>query len=96
MLHFLFPFWVACYDFVNNLLTNQLAEEKKVMASDQPNATYDSEIDSFRALAGDDNAGLLKSFVDQVVSGVKVDIEPILLSPSSDKSHRTVSLNIFI
>lgn len=75
----------------NNSLINQLAEEKEVLLSDQSQKNYDAEIESFRALAGDQDAEMLKAFVDQIGSGVEVDIEPIVLSPSSDKSHRTVS-----
>ena len=77
--------------FFNDLI-NQLVEEKEVLVADQPNKNYDAEIGSFRALAGDFNADMLKALLDQTVSGGGVEIEPIVLSPSSDKSHRTVSL----
>ncbi|XP_071936792.1 multisubstrate pseudouridine synthase 7-like isoform X2 [Coffea arabica] len=73
----------------------ELVEEKEVLVADQPNKNYDAEIGSFRALAGDFNAGMLKALLDQTVSGGGVEIEPIVLSPSSDKSHRTAVHNFF-
>lgn len=76
----------------NNTLTIQLLEEKEVKVSDEPNKNYDAEVQTFRALAGDYDADMLKNFIDQVGSGIDVNIEPIVLSPSSDKSHRTVSV----
>lgn len=76
----------------NNTLTIQLLEEKEVKVSDEPNKNYDAEVQTFRALAGDSDADMLKNFIDEVGSGIDVNIEPIVLSPSSDKSHRTVSV----
>ncbi|CAI9102589.1 OLC1v1000881C1 [Oldenlandia corymbosa var. corymbosa] len=73
----------------------QLAEEEEVPVSDLRNITYKDEIDSFRALAGEQNADTLKTFLDQICSGVEADIEPILLNPSSDKAHRTAVHNFF-
>ncbi|XP_027163994.1 multisubstrate pseudouridine synthase 7 [Coffea eugenioides] len=73
----------------------ELVEEKEVLVADQPNKNYDAEIGSFRALAGDFNADMLKALLDQTVSGGGVEIEPIVLSPSSDKSHRTAVHNFF-
>lgn len=52
--------------------------------------SYTSEIESFKSLAGESNAELLKAFLDQIISGVK-DVSPLVLCPDADKSHRTVS-----
>ncbi|KAL3516315.1 hypothetical protein ACH5RR_023217 [Cinchona calisaya] len=73
----------------------ELAEEKEVLLTKQPNKSDDAEIESFRALAGDYNAEMLKALLDQIGSDVEVDVEPIVLSPSSDKSHRTALHNFF-
>lgn len=59
--------------------------------SDQLNKSYDTELESFKSLTGDSDADCLKAFVNQISSGVKDSLSPIVLSPSSDKSHRTVS-----
>lgn len=60
--------------------------------TDEPNKSYDAEIESFRALAGDADADSLKSFIDQINSGAEESVAHITLSPSSDKSHRTVCI----
>lgn len=64
--------------------------EKKVEVTDLQDRDYTNEIESFRVLAGDSDVEKLKKLIDQVVSGVINDDESIVLSPSSDKSHRTV------
>lgn len=71
-------------------MITQIADEKKTKMSDQLNRSYDTELESFKSLAGDSDADCLKAFLNQISSGVK-DISPLVLSPSSDKSHRTVS-----
>ncbi|XP_076896705.1 multisubstrate pseudouridine synthase 7-like [Bidens hawaiensis] len=67
------------------------AEEPVTNATDQLNANHDTEIESFRALAGDSDAHSLKEFIHQHQRGPT----SILLSPSSDKLHRTAMHNFF-
>lgn len=73
----------------------EIAEEKKTKMSDQLNKSYDTELESFKSLTGDSDADCLKAFVNQISSGVKDSLSPIVLSPSSDKSHRTAVHNFF-
>ncbi|XP_076899980.1 uncharacterized protein LOC143553990 [Bidens hawaiensis] len=65
------------------------AEEPVTNATDQLNANHDTEIESFRALAGDSDAHSLKEFIHQQGP------TSILLSPTSDKLHRTAMHNFF-
>ena len=60
--------------------------------ADEPNKSYDAEIESFRVLAGDADANCLRAFIDQINSGAEESVAHITLSPSSDKSHRTVCI----
>lgn len=69
-------------------------EKIEVKLSDQSNNGYASEIELFRSLAGDSDAECLKVLIDQVASGVQGDISPVVLSPNSDKAHRTVSFDL--
>lgn len=69
----------------------QCSETKDVNISDQLNRSSVTEIESFRSLAGNSDAEKLKVFIDELNSGVDVSDESIVLSPSADKSHRTVS-----
>ncbi|KAK4339529.1 hypothetical protein RND71_040991 [Anisodus tanguticus] len=71
------------------------SEAKEVNVSDQLNTSYVTEIESFRSLAGNSDADKLKALIDKHNSGVDVSDEPIVLSPSSDKSHRTAIHNFF-
>ncbi|KAL2478601.1 Pseudouridine synthase family protein [Forsythia ovata] len=73
----------------------EISEEKTEKTPVQLNNNYATEIESFRALAGDSDAEKLKSFVNQIVSHVNVDDTSIVLSPSSDKAHRTEIHNFF-
>ncbi|KAK6156992.1 hypothetical protein DH2020_011240 [Rehmannia glutinosa] len=73
----------------------ETAEEKKEKITDILDKDYSSEIESFRALAGDSDVEKLKYFVDQIGLGVNSNDESIVLSPSSDKSHRTAVHNFF-
>lgn len=73
------------------LLLSQPIPEKEMKFEDQPNKSYTAEIELFRSLSGESNAELLKSFTEQITSANGEDISPIVLSPSSDKSQRTVS-----
>ncbi|XP_057763692.1 multisubstrate pseudouridine synthase 7 [Salvia miltiorrhiza] len=73
----------------------EIAVEKKGKLADLQDSDYTHEIESFRALAGDSDVEKLKKLIDQVVSGVINNDESIVLSPSSDKSHRTAVHNFF-
>ncbi|KAL1828255.1 hypothetical protein DCAR_0207453 [Daucus carota subsp. sativus] len=73
----------------------EIAEEKVVKMADEPNKSYDAEIESFRVLAGDADANCLRAFIDQINSGAEESVAHITLSPSSDKSHRTAMHNFF-
>lgn len=64
--------------------------EKKEKMADLLDRDYAHEIESFKALADDSDVEKLKKFIDQIFSGVSSNGESIVLSPSSDKSHRTV------
>ena len=70
----------------------QSMEKNETKISDQSNKGYASEIELFRSLVGDSDAECLKGLIDQVASGIEDDVSPIVLSSSSDKSHRTVVL----
>ncbi|MCD9558938.1 hypothetical protein HAX54_016638 [Datura stramonium] len=71
------------------------SEDKDVNISDQLNRSYVTEIESFRSLAGNSDADKLNALIDKLNSGVDVSDESIVLSPSSDKSHRTAIHNFF-
>ncbi|XP_009587531.1 multisubstrate pseudouridine synthase 7 [Nicotiana tabacum] len=71
------------------------SEDKDVNISDQLNKSYVTEIESFRSLAGNSDADKLKGLIDKLNSGVDVSDESVVLSPSSDKLHRTAIHNFF-
>ncbi|XP_049412425.1 multisubstrate pseudouridine synthase 7 [Solanum stenotomum] len=73
----------------------ECSENKAVNISDQLNRSYVTEIESFRSLAGNSDADKLKAFIDELNSGADVSDESIVLSSSSDKSHRTAIHNFF-
>ncbi|PSS26725.1 Multisubstrate pseudouridine synthase [Actinidia chinensis var. chinensis] len=73
----------------------EIVEDKEIKISDQLNNNYDTEIESFKSLAGDSDADVLEAFIQQISSGVKDSLSPVILSPSSDKSHRTAVHNFF-
>ncbi|XP_073028027.1 multisubstrate pseudouridine synthase 7-like isoform X1 [Primulina eburnea] len=73
----------------------EIAEEKRETICDLLAKDYIPEIEKFRVLAGDIDAEKLKAFIDQVSSSVGGSNESIVLSPSSDKSHRTAVHNFF-
>lgn len=76
----------------------QTAEEHESKTTNQPNGNHFSKIESFRALVGDSDANSLKEFIDKINSndedGVIVTNTSIVLSPSSDKVHRTVGISL--
>ncbi|OMO55406.1 Pseudouridine synthase, TruD [Corchorus capsularis] len=73
----------------------EVVEERETKISDQLNKDYASEIEKFRLLAGDTDADRLEALINQITSGSEEDISPIVLSPDSDKSHRTAMHNFF-
>nr|KJB44990.1 hypothetical protein B456_007G284000 [Gossypium raimondii] len=70
-------------------------EEGETKISDQLNKNYASEIEKFRSLACEIDVDQLEAFINQITSGSEEDISPIVLSPDSDKSHRTAMHNFF-
>ncbi|XP_015875445.2 multisubstrate pseudouridine synthase 7 isoform X2 [Ziziphus jujuba] len=70
-------------------------EENGTEIDENVSKSYTTEIESFRCLAGDSDAGCLEAFINQICSGGKDSISPIVLSPDSDKSHRTAIHNFF-
>ncbi|KAL8265860.1 hypothetical protein R6Q59_003204 [Mikania micrantha] len=72
----------------------EIAKEPETKTIDQLNGNYGTEIESFRALAGDSDANCLKEFLDQISTDAE-DATSIVLSPSSDKVHRTAVHNFF-
>ncbi|PKI47166.1 hypothetical protein CRG98_032437 [Punica granatum] len=73
----------------------EVRDGNETKKNDYLNKSYDSEVESFRALAGEADADLLKTLIDQVTSGPKENISAIVLSPNSDKTQRTAIHNYF-
>ncbi|KAJ6682845.1 hypothetical protein OIU74_020987 [Salix koriyanagi] len=81
----------------------QMVEETKeceVKVSDEKmseSKSYEAEIELFRSLAGDSDAEKLESLISQVDSrtGNEDSASHIVLSPDSDKAHRTAVHNFF-
>ncbi|KAF7805197.1 multisubstrate pseudouridine synthase 7 [Senna tora] len=73
----------------------EIVEEKGMQTSDTTNISYASLIESFKSLAGNSDAELLEEFLNQLNSGGGDSVSPIVLSPDSDKSHRTAMHNFF-
>ncbi|CAI9259223.1 unnamed protein product [Lactuca saligna] len=92
-----YPF-ILTSDFNGLHFSIQTAEEHESKTTNQPNGNHFSEIESFRALVGDSDANSLKEFIDKINSndedGVIVTNTSIVLSPSSDKVHRTVGISL--
>lgn len=74
----------------------QSVEEKREQTSDATNTSYESQIESFKSLAGDADVERLEEFLNQLSSSCGESVSPIVLSPDSDKSHRTVGLSCLI
>ncbi|XP_039067891.1 LOW QUALITY PROTEIN: multisubstrate pseudouridine synthase 7-like [Hibiscus syriacus] len=70
-------------------------EEGETKTSDQLNKSYASEIEKFRSLACETDVDQLEALINQITSGSEKDISPIVLSPDSDKAHRTAMHNFF-
>lgn len=81
----------------------QMVEETKecgAKVSDEKmseSKSYEAEIELFRSLAGDSDAEKLESLISQVDSctGSEDSVPHIVLSPDSDKTHRTAVHNFF-
>ncbi|KAL9225491.1 hypothetical protein vseg_001408 [Gypsophila vaccaria] len=73
-------------------LVEKKKEEKIVELLDK---SYTSEIEAFKTLAGDADADRLKEYIEKVNSGGVGDVDPLILSPSSDKAHRTAVHTFF-
>ncbi|CAJ2631517.1 unnamed protein product [Trifolium pratense] len=69
-------------------------QENKTDKSETAVTSYVSQIESFKSLAGDSDASRLEEFINQINAGGKDSVPPIILSPDSDKSHRT-AVHIF-
>ncbi|XP_058738635.1 multisubstrate pseudouridine synthase 7 isoform X1 [Vicia villosa] len=69
-------------------------EENKTDASETDVISYASQIEAFKSLAGDSDASSLEEFINQINAGGDESLSPIVLSPDSDKSHRT-AVHIF-
>lgn len=52
---------------------------------------YSTQINSFRILCGDADAEALKVLLEKISCGSDEEIDPIILSPDSEKLHRSVS-----
>lgn len=86
-------YYVAKLTLVLIIQAVEVVENAGTKVSDQVNKNYDAEVESFRVLAGESDAESLKSLIGQIASsGGEDSVSPIILSASSDKSHRTVSL----
>uniref|UniRef100_A0A803PZ05 TRUD domain-containing protein n=2 Tax=Cannabis sativa TaxID=3483 RepID=A0A803PZ05_CANSA len=76
----------------------EIAEEirTETEANDAASKNYTSEFESFRSLAGDSDAESFEAFMGQINSSDgKESVSPIVLSPDSDKLHRTAMHNFF-
>lgn len=71
-----------------------MVEDEQVKLSDQKNKGYEAEIELFKSLCGESDAEKLKGLIDEMNLGTEDGVSPIVLSPSSDKSHRTVCFHI--
>lgn len=70
----------------------QCAEEKEEEKQSSGDKSYIDEVELFRALSGEKDAEMLKGLLEKIATGVESDIDPIILSPDANKSHRAVSL----
>lgn len=70
-------------------------DEIEAPHSDQSDKSYTSELELFRTLANEPDVACLKALIDQLNSGAEDSVSPIVLSPNSDKSHRTTVHNFF-
>ncbi|WJX85532.1 tRNA pseudouridine(13) synthase [Trifolium repens] len=73
---------------------SESVQENKTDTSETAVISYVSQIESFKSLAGDSDASGLEEFINQINAGGEDGLSPIILSPDSDKSHRT-AVHIF-
>ncbi|RXH82413.1 hypothetical protein DVH24_036754 [Malus domestica] len=73
----------------------EAVQESGTTTGDGTSKDYTTEIESFRALAGPNDAERLETFIKQINSGGEDGVMPIVLSPDYDKSHRTAVHNFF-
>lgn len=78
----------------NLLFLFQSVQENQTDASETEVISYASQIEAFKSLAGDSDASCLEEFINQINAGGEESLSPIILSPDSDKSHRTVSTSL--
>ncbi|XP_061340409.1 multisubstrate pseudouridine synthase 7 isoform X1 [Gastrolobium bilobum] len=68
-------------------------QENETNTSDTTIISFVSQIESFKSLAGDSDALLLEELINRINVGGEDSVSPIVLSPDSDKSHRTAIHN---
>ncbi|KAK9735300.1 hypothetical protein RND81_04G197000 [Saponaria officinalis] len=73
----------------------ELVEKKEEKVVEPVDKCYTSEIEAFKSLVGDGDADRLKEYIEKVNSDAVGDVDPLILSPSSDKLHRTAVHNFF-
>ncbi|KAJ9564850.1 hypothetical protein OSB04_000816 [Centaurea solstitialis] len=73
----------------------ETVEEHETKKPDPLKGDQAADIELFRDLVGDSDANSLKEFIDNVNSDAEDRATSIVLSPSSDKVHRTAVHNFF-
>ncbi|KAJ7515119.1 hypothetical protein O6H91_23G071800 [Diphasiastrum complanatum] len=73
-----------------NFFRPEDTESENIVGSD-----YAPVLEAFKTLAGDANADILKTLLEQLAGEETVNISPITLLPDSDKMHRTGVHNFF-
>ncbi|KAL9274144.1 hypothetical protein AKJ16_DCAP18869, partial [Drosera capensis] len=76
-------------------LPPEMTEKEESKVPDQLNINFDTELEFFRSLVGDSDTDSLKGLIDKIQNGADDSTSPIVLSPSSDKAHRTAVHNFF-
>ncbi|GMN25425.1 hypothetical protein TIFTF001_000927 [Ficus carica] len=98
------PYSLCNYYYTSSIATSSLealTAMKALEESDVGIFCYISHLPGFRGilkqrcLAGDSDAENLEALLNQISSGGAEEISPIVLSPNSDKSHRTAMHNFF-
>ncbi|XP_050225541.1 multisubstrate pseudouridine synthase 7 [Mercurialis annua] len=75
----------------------KIEEEKEIDVTNQISGdkNYADEIEAFRLIAGDDDTQRLEAFITEFNEDNSKNMSPIVLSPDSDKAHRTAMHNFF-
>ncbi|GAB2238876.1 hypothetical protein Droror1_Dr00024789 [Drosera rotundifolia] len=76
-------------------LPPEMTEKEESKVPDRLNKNFDTELEFFRSLVGDSDTDSLKCLIDKIQNGADDSTSPIVLSPSSDKAHRTAVHNFF-